>query len=128
MGESVSTESQQPKLCSWILFRSGLQVKKKSAAKWFGVTHSSGETCAIGQFRTDRASRQNRHFLQSSFLFKPNKSSHLCFAKGLFEMQRDHRLLLFAVPGEAHEVTQPTEQYPRNQRETGQYPNQNTDV
>src|SRR4051794_35792986 len=36
MGESVSTESQPPKLCSWILFPNGSQVKKKSRATFFG--------------------------------------------------------------------------------------------
>ena len=36
MGESVSTESQPPKLCSWILFPRELQVKQKSGAKFSG--------------------------------------------------------------------------------------------
>ena len=36
MGESVSTESQPPKLCSWILFPYALPVKGKSGAKFFG--------------------------------------------------------------------------------------------
>src|SRR3954447_1898184 len=35
MGESVSTESQPSKLCSWILFPNGSQVKKKSRATFF---------------------------------------------------------------------------------------------
>jgi hypothetical protein len=33
MGESVSTESQPSKLCSWILFPLSPQVKKKSGAQ-----------------------------------------------------------------------------------------------
>ena len=36
MGESASTESQPSKLCSWILFPLGSQVKEKSRAKIFG--------------------------------------------------------------------------------------------
>jgi hypothetical protein len=36
MGESVSTESQPSKLCSWILFPYGLAVKGKSDTHFFG--------------------------------------------------------------------------------------------
>ncbi len=36
MGESVSTESQPSKLCSWILFPYGPPVKRKSDALFFG--------------------------------------------------------------------------------------------
>ena len=36
MGESVSTESQPPKLCSWILFPYGSPVKRKSGPIFLG--------------------------------------------------------------------------------------------
>jgi hypothetical protein len=40
MGESASTESQPPKLCSWILLPYGLPVKRKSGVKFLTVTAS----------------------------------------------------------------------------------------
>src|SRR5690349_6318707 len=52
MGESVSTESQPSKLCSWILFPCGLQVKRKSGRKFSAVTPSKRVTCDAGWFST----------------------------------------------------------------------------
>src|SRR5215831_19557928 len=63
MGESVSTESQPPKLCSWILCPYGLRVKGKPIQKNLGVTPFLRPTCGRSSFSTtDMEVRKKRRF------------------------------------------------------------------
>jgi hypothetical protein len=75
MGESVSTESQPPKLCSWILFPSGSPVKRKSGRSFLGRNLLFWANLqGRGFFHNCREEGQKVHFLPEEIALMHTKT------------------------------------------------------
>src|SRR4051812_5714058 len=86
MGESVSTESQPPKLCSWILFPNGSQVKGKSPGKFFRRNLLwQGNLRALRLSRTFPQVPQNRRFRPVDFGLSKTKSGGYVIGRAAFQ-------------------------------------------
>jgi len=97
MGESVSTESQPSKLCSWILWPNGLQVKRNSEAKFFFVSCSSRATCGFMPFSTGAREPHRRLFPGCGFQSKANKTGKLCTGSTPSQVKANHAFGLAAL-------------------------------
>src|ERR1035441_2933694 len=98
MGESVSTESQPPKLCSWILFPYGAPVKEKSDPSFFGRNllfwaNLRGQ----GFFHKRRQEGQKVHFSPEDFPLMRTKTGICRSGSSTSEMQGSERIGLFAA-------------------------------
>src|SRR6266702_1281251 len=129
MGESVSTESQPPKLCSWILFPYGPPVKPKSGRIFFGRTLLSWANLREGAFFPNKCKAgQKVHFLPEDIPLISTKV-RLCKSDHLSsQMQCGERVGLVAPISASSEGPQRPESQPRNHRESKQYPNENESV
>src|ERR1022692_2192149 len=129
MGESVSTESQPPKLCSWIVFPNGSPVKGKSGRYFFGRNllfwanlrgrESFHKRCEAGK---------KVHFSPEKIALIPTKMGVCRLRPSSSQMQGGQRVGLFATISTPPEGPPATVCYPRNQREPEQYPNEKESV
>src|ERR1035437_5353491 len=121
MGESVSTESQPSKLCSWILWPNGLQVKRNSDAKFCFVSCSSRVTCGSAPFSTERGKPPRRRFSGCGFQSKAKKSGKLCTGSAPFQVQCNHGFGLVGLPGMPQKHPESAREESRNDRKRQQY-------
>src|SRR5215510_12811257 len=95
MGESVSTESQPSKLCSWILFRPRLQVKQKSRVRFCGRNPLvAGYLHRVFVFGQRPEPGCGERFWLEDFSPRQRKIAAYEFRSTPAEVQRDHLVAL----------------------------------
>ena len=129
MGESVSTESQPPKLCSWILFPYGLAVKRKSGSRFFVRNPLFWANLRGEDFCCqNREAGQKVHFLPEEISLISTKSALCRNGRSAPQIQSSERILLRAAISASPECPQTAEKNAGNERETEQYPDESKRV
>src|ERR1019366_419339 len=129
MGESVSTESQPPKLCSWILFPYGSPVKQKSSRSFLGRNLLFWANLRRrGFFDKRREEGQKVYFPPEDFALILTKTGICRSASSSSQMQSNERVGLFAPISAPPEGQQAAKSHPGHDRESEQYPNENESV
>src|ERR1035437_8929648 len=129
MGESVSTESQPPKLCSLIVFPYGFPVKRKSGRSIFGRNLLFWANLRRrGFFHRRRKAGQKVHFSPEDFALIRTKTGVCRSDSSSSQMQGGERVGLFAPITAPQEGPPATICQPRHDHKSEQYPNENESV
>jgi hypothetical protein len=129
MGESVSTESQPPKLCSWILFPYGSPVKGKSGRCFFGRNLLFWANLrGRGFFHKYRQEGQKVHFSPKDIATTETKTKACRLGSSSSQMQGGERVGLFAAISASAEGPPAAKCQPGHDGKSEQYPNENESV